>query len=570
MHGDLMSKDGSKLIQNILSEADSYSSLEIIESYIQKGQDLSNLPTQPLYVALKSLPTDVVATTLSKFSQEQRRVFLDLDLWKRDDIDPNSFHYWIETYSKVQDEKIKSEFLNSSEFSIFLKGRMSVWTFDVEDPEYPDHDNYFLTEDNLLLFEFEEDYPYFAEIKQFVRDLYTEKGVEKAYQHLFKVVSEGFMTMQEEEYRFKKHRLNDLGFVDYFDALEMSNSFPSVSHIDLFIRKKETITPKLDPSSVNQCLDKFSVIAFKNNFDSISTELAKLNDDTRVNFLQFNFTRLINATLTLNDALKDGSVAMTRVGRETSNTIKLGLSYVKNLIKEESLEITDQGIFSSFDFVDIYRIGRSLISLTQKSLKRAYAQSGFTSENDSFLGEIFTSTIENSFYGEVKYIDNRVENKTRLVEDAETFKNWKSEVELLVKTLPFLTSFYKTFNELKSSGQLMDDFYLNYGIDDIDFEALMISTLINHSNDNLSKSSGMKMGVSIDELRSFSSKVLKNDSLLLQCANNFKNTFGLDEVIGFENFLVDIIKYHLSGYDLEELDESEFKHVGGPLLFKAK
>ena len=47
----------------------------------------------------------------------------------------------------------------------------------------------------------------------------------------------------------------------------MSNSFPSVSHIDLFIRKKETITPKLDPSSVNQCLDKFSVIAFKNNFD---------------------------------------------------------------------------------------------------------------------------------------------------------------------------------------------------------------------------------------------------------------------------------------------------------------
>jgi hypothetical protein len=563
-----MSKDGSKLIQNILSEADSYSSMDIIESYIQKGQDLSNLPTQPLYVALKSLSTDVVASSLSKFSKEQRKVFLDLDLWKKDNIDPNSFHFWIETYSKVTDEELKSEFLNSSEFSIFLKGRMSVWTFDVEDPRYPDHDNYFLTEDNLLLFEFEDEYPYVSQIKQFIADLYTEKGVEKAYQHLFKVVSEGFMTMQEEEYRFKKHRLNDLGFVDYFDALEMSHSFPSISHIDLFIRKKETITPELDANSVNQCLDKFSVIAFKNNFDSISTELAKLNDDNRINFLQFNFTRLINATLTLNDALKDGSVAMTRVGRETANTIKLGVSYIKHIISTEELSISENGIFQTFDFVDIYRIGKSLISLTQRDLKRAFSATPFNNENDSFLGEIFNTTIENSFYGEVKYIDNRVENKTRLVDDCETFLNWKSEVELLKSSLPFISSFFKTFNDLKSSGQLMADFYLNYGVDDIDFEALIISTFINHTNGSLGKGSGMKMGVSIDELREFSKTLLSKKDELSTRALEFKNTFGLSDAKSFENYLIDIIMYHLAGYDLEELSDTEFKHVGGPLVLK--
>ena len=563
-----MSNKGSKLIQTILSEAESYSSIELIETYIQQGQDLSNLPTQPLYVALKSLPTEVVAATLSKFSKEQRQVFLDLDLWKKDDLDPDSFHFWIEAYSKVQDDELKYEFLNSPEFSIFVKGRLSVWTFDVDDPMYPDHDSYFLTEDMLLLFEFEEDYPYLAVIKQFTRDLYSQKGVEGAYQHLFKIVSEGFLTMQEEEYRFKKHRLNDLGFVDYFDALEMNNAFPSVSHIDLFIRKKEAITPDIDAESVNQCLDKNSVIAFKNNFESISDELGKVEDSKRLTFLQFNFTRLINATLTLNDALKDGSIAMTRVGRDTSNTVKLGLSYIRNILSNESIEVGENGIFSKFDFVDVYRVGRSLIALTQKDIKKVYAKHGFNDDNDSFLGEIFNSTYENSFHGEVKFIQDRTENKTALVENYTTFLSWKKEVTLFTNLMPFVESFFKTFNSLKDSGQLQDDYYMNYGIDDIDFEALILSTFVNFSNDELSKSHSLKMGVRVSELIAFSNNFISDDGKLLEAATKFKNKFGLDSIEGFESYLMDIIKYHLSGYDISELELSEFKHVGGPLLLK--
>ncbi|WP_127715886.1 DUF6178 family protein [Halobacteriovorax sp. HLS] len=558
-----MTSDGSRLIQSILSEAESYSSLEIIESYIQQGQDLSNLPTQPLYVALKSLPTEVVASALGKFSSEQRQVFLDLDLWKKDDIDPESFHFWIETYSKVTDEKLKNEFLNSIEFSIFIKGRLSVWTFDVEDPMYPDHDNYFLTEDSLLLFEFEEDYPYVGELKQFIKDIYSEKGVEAAYQHLFMIVSDGFLSMQEDEYRFKKHRLNDLGFVDYYDALEMNNSFPSMSHVDHFIKSKVEITGELEAESLNQCLDKNAVIAFKNNFDSISDELSKLKNEKRVDFLQFNFTRLINATLTLSDALKDGSVAMTRVGRETANTIKLGLNYIKNLSEQ-----SEQGVFSKFDFVDIYRVGRSLIYLTQKTIKKSYAQSGFNSDNDAFLGEIFSTTIENSFYGEVKYIENRIENKSTLVESYSSFLSWEKEVQLLNSTLPFIQSFYKTFQELKEAGQLMDNYYLNFDVADIDFESLILSTFINFCNKSIQENSGMKIGVTISELRDFSKRFIQQEAILQSKAIEFKNTFGLSVIDGFENYIEDIIKYHLSGYDLEELDSSEFKHVGGPLILQ--
>ena len=46
---------------------------------------------------------------------------------------------------------LQYEFTKSEEFALFLKARFNMWTFDVEDPLYPDHDNYFLTDDQMFL-----------------------------------------------------------------------------------------------------------------------------------------------------------------------------------------------------------------------------------------------------------------------------------------------------------------------------------------------------------------------------------------------------------------------------------
>ncbi|OUR97147.1 hypothetical protein A9Q84_12535 [Halobacteriovorax marinus] len=562
-----MSQNGKELISNILKEAESYSSLDIIESYIEQGQDLSNLPVQPLYVAIKSLPPAKVAMALEKFSAEQRETFLDLDLWTKDDIDPQSFHFWLSVYSATDNDEMKYEFINSNEFTLYLKGKMSFWTFDLEDPEYPDHDNYFLTECNQLLFEFDEDFEYVGEIKQFVKDFYSQKGVDHAYQHLFKIVSDGFLNMQEEEYRFKKHRLNDLGFVDYYDALELNNPFPSNSHVDLFINKKEVLTPEIDAESLNQCLDKNALIAFKSGFESINDELAKVESKVRLEFLQFNFTKLVNSTLTLQDALKDGAMAMTRIGKVTLNTLKLGLSYIQNFTKENGLTaLSDTGIFNLFDFVEIYRIGHSLILLEQKRLKKALAQNEFTSENDSFLGEVLYHILEESFASPVQVILNKVENEKVYVSTFENYQKWKNDINLFSEILPFVRGFYKTFNELKAAGQVMDDYYLNFGSADIDFEALLLSTFINHANGEMTKNGSPKIGVTVAELRTFSKDILCNELSLDKKVKTFISEFGLNEVTGTESYIQEVLKFHLSGYDLEELETEEFRHVGGPLI----
>lgn len=566
-----MSKSGSDLIANILKEADAYTSFDIIESYIEKGQDLSNLPVQPLYVAVKSLPTETIAHALDKFSPKQRQIFLDLDLWKKDDLDPDSFSFWIEVYSKCEDDEIKSEFLNSTEFALFMKGRMSVWTFDVEDPQYPDHDYYFLTEDNLLLFEFEEDYPYITEVKQFVADLYTEHGVEGAYQYIFKIISDGFMTMQEEEYRFKKHRLNDLGFVDYYDALELCSPFPSLSHINFFINKKEPITPSLDSESQNQCLDKNALVAFKNKVDDLSDELAKVESQERLAYLQFNFTRLINSSLTMEDALKDGALAMTRIGKKTLCYLNLGFSYINEFNRNEGIKRFEEGgLFSSFDFVEIFNVGHSLILFEQKRVKKALVQCEFNSDNESFLGEIANNIVDEIFNEPPMVLINKVDNKKENISSFEGLTSVQNDISLLVGLLPFARGFYQTFKELESSGKVMDDYYLNFSMADIDFEALLLSTFINFANGVVLDGESGKIGVSVEELKVFARKVMTEDEKLNNKISEFSKSFGLDQVHHINEYFKILINFHLSGYDLTNLSDDEFRHVGGPLLLNIR
>ena len=86
---------GSDPITLLMKESDAYNHLDQIEKYVEESSDLSVLPVQPIYLALRKLPFDKVAEYLPKFSKEQREVFMDIDLWTKDDIDVEQFTYWI-------------------------------------------------------------------------------------------------------------------------------------------------------------------------------------------------------------------------------------------------------------------------------------------------------------------------------------------------------------------------------------------------------------------------------------------------------------------------------------------
>ncbi|EQC43042.1 hypothetical protein M899_0370 [Bacteriovorax sp. BSW11_IV] len=569
-----MNKKALNVIENILAESKAYTSIELIENALTTGQDLKHFPLQPLYLVMKGLPLDKVSTSLSLLSSEQRKVFCDIDLWQKDDIDLAHFPQWVVAHALSEDDEIRFEFAKSMEFGLFLKARFNVWTFDTEDPQYPDHDNYFLTEDNLLLFEFDDECTYVNEVRKLVRDLYTDYGVEKAYAHLLKFISEDYLVLQEEEYNFKKQFLIDYGFVDYYDALEVENAFPSYSHIEHYVKSKKSFTGEVDSVAKEQTLHSTSIVAFEKGMESLQSELNKVVSDKRFQFLHFNFVKLVNATTTLDNALKNGSVAMSKVGTKTRNKILLGFSYLQDFAKPNGLLSVsgEESLFDYFEFTDIYKIGNSLQSLVLKEIKKSLHRNNLENDNENFVGPFFSDFLDNTFGEQILFSKYGRNEKPVALTTYDSFDKWHHTAKLFCAMAPFISKFNEAFKILVNEGKLSDGFYLNYTVDSIDFEAVIISSFANHLLGTYEKTSGQKMGLTIDEFKKFVNEVISKEGELMltdklgQTIVTFSKTYGLDTVEGFDLYLKDILKDHLEGYDYHELDQNEYRHVGGPII----
>jgi len=567
------------LLSKILYEAKSYNSIDDIEKMVEFGTDLSVIPIQPLYMSLKMTSTDQVAELIPKLSSVQRQVMLDLDLWKKDQVDVDAFEFWIEAYSKVDNDDIIQGFVTSEDFYLYLKSRVNVYTFDVEDPYYPDDDNYFLTDDMLLLIEYSSEYKYPNELKYLIKHIYAKFGVENAYSLLFKLVNDSYSELEEQMYQFKKERLRDYGFVDYYEAIEKLHPFISEKQILSFLKNKKTITPNLDLNSQNQSLHKSSIVSFDSEMDNIIKELSYITDEKRLIYLHFTFIRLINSTIVIHDALKSSRVELTRIGKYTKNSLELGLQFAKaNLSLAEN-----ESLFEKFDFFDLYKIGNALIMIQRDRLKKALKKTLFETEDyEYFLGASWNTFLENSDNEIPKVKAYGAGLNAKEVNNLVVYEFWKNEISLFTNSLPFINTFFETFNKLKTDGKLFDSFYLNYEVENIDFESILISSFINHSLGNYSNSDVNKMGVTISELKSFfklyfTKKNEDSEYVLLplksdkvkESIEKFIKNFGFNMIDNFENYLYGVLSEHLSGYEFDTLADEDFKHIGGPILLNS-
>lgn len=552
----------------LLKEAQNYDNFKDLEKLVEKGVALKHLPIQPLYLSLREMRPDEIGQYLPLFDQSQRKSFLDLDLWEKDDIDINSFSYWVMAYHSCPDEQVKLEFVKSHEFLLYLKNAFNIWTFDVEDPEYPDHDNYFLTEDQQLLFEYHQELAEAFEIKDLIKLLYSDLGVDKAYQFLFKVISDSMMELQEEEYQYKKGRLEEFGFVDYYDSLLTENTFPNINALNFYLKnKKKFKVSSCDEIGKFQGLHSSTVQVFRGRIDILSQELLKVKDQERNDFLHFNFIRLVNSRISFHMALKEGRTAIHSATRNCSDLMLLGFDYVRDLLQGQ---IEEKGIFDLFDFFDLYKVGHSLIYYHQKDIKKSLRSFQMEEvEKQFFLGSYLNDFLDALFDSPSKMPGRKVGEKNQSVLNMATYRLQKKEADTFLKLLPFIVKFQDLYLKLKEEGKIQDHFYFNTKVDEIDFESFILSAfvlfVISQKQKDFSKklSTEHKLGVTIEEFKTFLS-LLKKEPPEEQ-GKLFAQSYGL-ETDYFLPYLQNLLQNHLEGYDWETMAEADFKHVGGPIL----
>jgi len=561
------------LISLMIDESKAYTSLDKVEDLVETGVSLIHLPVQPLYLVLKSHSPEKVSTALSLFSPEQRTAFLDLDLWHKDDLDLENFEFWFKSYSLCENDEIRLEFVKSSEFALYLKGRLSIWTFDVEDPEYPDSDNYFLTEDNQLLIEFDESFEYVNELRNFIRDLYTELGVDHAYTYLFKIVTDGQLTMQEDEFRDKNERLRDLGFVDYYEALEFDSAFATLEMMDHFIAKKtKAQTGHVDDVHRLQSLHLHAVTAFRTDLAHLHEDLARVEDQKRREFLQFNFIRLVNATLALDNAIKSGPIAMAQAGVKTRALLQLGHDYLR-------VKFSFDNCFDLFNFTDIYKIGNTLLKLQRRKLKQALTKAAMAGvEKESFFGAYWDEFLESSLtdgVGEATHLYDFRDKQNIEINNHALYSRWCELGETFTQLAPFARAFYDTFTKMKKSGAIADHYYLNYTLDEIDLPAILLSTFFQTiAFEKIDEAQIQKLGLTLVEFKKAIKEIstqnkIKDLSDIKKVIQAFLEKYEMTKITNVDEYFYQLLTENFEGYDYQNLSDEDYKHVGGALILSS-
>ncbi len=549
-----------------MQEAQAYRQFEDIERLVESGTDLSVLPLQPLYLAMRSTSHEQAAAILPRLSPEQRQAMQDIDFWQRDEVDPAGANWWLQTVAHCQDDKVRSEFVRSEDFLLAVKCQCEVATFDAEDPHYPDHDNYFMTEDNQLWIAMPEDFAHAQELRQLIRDLYTDMGVDFAYTHLFKMVADSYMMMEEEGHRMKTGRLRDFGFVDHYDALELEAVFASEEAALKWLKGHTSATGDVDAGMVNQSLHASALSPYQGGLEDLRAALEGVTDARRRDFLQFNFVRLVNARLTLEDALKKGGLAMARAGQVARQRLELGFSYAAEVLGSDQ-------VFARLDFLSLHKLGHTLLDVGQRRLKLAL-RGVRLDEEDAFLGGVWTAFLDAAYDVPVKL---KVDGSTpaQEIRSVATWRSWNQSADTLIGALPFVAQMRQTLTTLRDEHMLTDAFYLNYAVADIDFEAIMLSSFVNFTGGHFERAGGPKMGVTVEELRTFYQRffaqregewLVRQDEALREAVTGFLARFGLDRAVGMERWLLQVLVEQLNGYDVMVMSAEDFRHVGGPIL----
>lgn len=557
------------LIVQLGQEALAYENPDHLRSLIASAQGIQNIPIQPLYQVMRRMNLQEKAEVLPALTKSQRQHLYDIDLWHKDEIDVFQFQDWLMTVYNVEDDQVKLEFMQSSEFILFFKGRFNVSTFDTEDPIYPEHENFFLTDDTLLLIEYDNDFPYVTEIQGLIRLLYSDLGVENAYAFLFKVVSDAYIELQEDEFRAKKERLRDLGFVDYYDALEFVSSFPSKSHIDHFVQNKKALSAQVGVESKNQTLNSYAIRPYVDSLDFFDVELDKVKDQNRLDYLKFNFLRMVNATMTLDDALKSGKLAMNRVAKKSIFYLQLGFSYMYEKYSADS----EVCFFEAFDFSEVYRVGFGLLAIEKSRIKKSMMKFQFGEEEaDKFLGDFWNDYLDNSMTEMPKVEMRWGESKLDFeVNSLNNYRLWEVINNCFCEAIPFIKTFSETWQKVLEDGQIQSHLYLNYDVEEVDFESILLSSFANFLLGHLDGKS-KKLGITANEFKSFyqkyfdgQGKVLANDQLQTDI-KGFLSSYGLSSVDHFDKFMLAICLENLEGYEIDGLEPSEYKHIGGPII----
>ena len=181
---------------------------------------VESLPELDLFLTVKTLEDRDAVDLVSLTTAEQFQYILDLDLWKKDQLDPEKTYHWIGILLECGEERVLRFIRETDRETIvqMLKKLLFVTKIEGDLTEQVDRAILFtLDQEYWVAFKKPETRPV---LQRFLEYLYLADPVQYPM-ILESLISEIESELEEVAYRLRKGRMADHGFPDFEEALEI-------------------------------------------------------------------------------------------------------------------------------------------------------------------------------------------------------------------------------------------------------------------------------------------------------------------------------------------------------------
>jgi len=332
-----------------------------------------SLSEQEVFLTIKEVGEKDCLELISLTTPEQFQYLLDIEFWKRDQLDPEKVLHWMEILLESGEKKV-IQFIQTGDpefIALVLKRFLRVTTLEGEPIEKMD---------KIPLFTL--DQFYFIDFKglkarevfePFIRTFYRIDG--EGYRRLMEaLICELESELEETGYRLRNGRLNDLGFPDFEEALEIYQFIEPES----LLRRERAFELK-SPEPLRR-ESSIYYLAFHNEGPFFSTILSRIDDPQEQDRLKQEITALCNKAIVA-EAIDLSNLSGTeRVIQKVYHYLNLGLQYLSGGEEKKGIEI-----LHSLPIQKIFQCGVSLTLLLRRRASLMVRHSWFGKEPESLV-----------------------------------------------------------------------------------------------------------------------------------------------------------------------------------------
>jgi hypothetical protein len=336
-------------------------------------QLVQQLPELEVFLTVKEVGEKDSLDLISLTTPEQFQYLLDLDFWKRDQLDSEKVLHWMEILLESGEKKV-GQFIHSTDpefIALLLKKFLHVTLLEGEHVEGTEQIPFFTL-----------DQFYFVGFKgrktrevfePFLQILYWEN--KEGYRKLMEsLMVELESELEETGYRLRNSRLNDYGFPDFEESLEI---YHFVNPDSLSVEK---MTPQLRDREETEKESPTFYLTFQNEGPFLSSILSKIDDPLEQDRLKQEITGLCNKAIVADAMDLSNIVGMERTVKKVYHTLNVGLQY---LSKEDEIKAFE--ILPSFPVQRLFQCGVSATILLRRKAEFILKGPWFSGDRENIV-----------------------------------------------------------------------------------------------------------------------------------------------------------------------------------------